>query len=128
MTDNANRQFSLIWGAVAVVLLALLPAARFFARFSPGCWFKSLSGIPCPTCGMTRAVVALSHLNIAGALVLNPLGTLTVAAFVAGGFIFGIRALTGRPWQVPEPRGAAIRPVAVLLIAANWIYLIHAGR
>src|SRR5574344_1220535 len=56
--------------------------AAFFAAFaltvaamqllSLPCPFISLFGIPCPGCGMTRAFIALSRLDIPGAFSANP--------------------------------------------------------
>jgi hypothetical protein len=38
------------------------------------CPLRSLTGVPCPFCGMTRAVVAAVHGNILGSLAFNPGG------------------------------------------------------
>ncbi|RZJ68509.1 MAG: DUF2752 domain-containing protein [Flavobacterium sp.] len=40
------------------------------------CIFKHITGIPCPSCGSTRAVKALLHGDIIGSLGLNPIGLL----------------------------------------------------
>lgn len=41
----------------------------------PSCLFRALTGLSCPTCGMTRAFQAAAHGDISGALGLNPAGT-----------------------------------------------------
>ncbi len=38
-----------------------------------GCPIKFLTGIPCPGCGMTRAIVSALRLDFAGAFSLHPL-------------------------------------------------------
>ena len=38
------------------------------------CPLRTATGIPCPFCGMTRAVVAAVHGDILGSLQYNPLG------------------------------------------------------
>ncbi len=48
-----------------------------------GCLFKTLLHVPCPSCGATRAVVAVFRGDVAGALCLNPLGLLLAAGLVA---------------------------------------------
>ena len=48
-----------------------------------GCLFKMLLHVPCPSCGSTRAVMAVFRGDVAGALCLNPLGLLLAAGLVA---------------------------------------------
>ncbi|MDD2955721.1 MAG: DUF2752 domain-containing protein [Oscillospiraceae bacterium] len=45
----------------------------FFSVFPTGCLFKRLTGVPCPSCGMTRAWFAVLRLDLAGAFALHPL-------------------------------------------------------
>jgi hypothetical protein len=48
------------------------------------CPLRSLTGIPCPFCGLTRACVAAVHGHLATSLAFNPAGVLMiVAALVA---------------------------------------------
>ncbi len=53
-----------------VIILAAFAAAGLLIGFiaepgnTPGfmvCYFKLITGLPCPGCGMTRAVIALAH-------------------------------------------------------------------
>jgi hypothetical protein len=46
------------------------------------CLFKDLTGIPCPSCGTTRSLVALIHGNLKEALEINPLGLIIAIALV----------------------------------------------
>ena len=51
------------------------------------CPFRRVTGLPCPTCGLTRSWNAALHGRLRESLVLHPLGPLTVvgaAAFAAG--------------------------------------------
>jgi hypothetical protein len=60
-------------GAIGMVWLALqLPV--------PQCTFRTLTGVPCVTCGATRAAMALMEGNIVGAFWLNPLVFVGMAA------------------------------------------------
>ena len=52
----------------------LLPAHPPFA-----CPLLTATGIPCPFCGMTRAVVAAMHGDVLGSLAFNPAGLLVIA-------------------------------------------------
>ena len=38
------------------------------------CFFKNITGYPCPSCGITRSVSELFHGNIFEAIYMNPLG------------------------------------------------------
>ena len=43
------------------------------------CPLRTLTGIPCPFCGMTRAVVAGMHGDLVASLRFNPAGVLVIA-------------------------------------------------
>jgi Protein of unknown function (DUF2752) len=52
----------------------------------PPCPLRTLTGVPCPFCGMTRGALALVHGNVFGSLALNPgivvLALVAIAALV----------------------------------------------
>jgi hypothetical protein len=54
------------------------------------CPLRSTTGIPCPFCGMTRAVVAAVHGHLGASLRFNPAGILLIA--IAVGLLLGWRA------------------------------------
>jgi Protein of unknown function (DUF2752) len=112
---------------VAVCLVA--PLAPQIAAALPECLFHAVTGLPCPTCGATRAVLALSHLDLAGAAAMNPLAALGAAGFVLGGLAAGIAALTGRSLKPPDLPAWALRAAALFAVAANWVWLlVHPAR
>ena len=43
------------------------------------CPFRAVTGVPCPLCGMTRAVVSAMHGHLLESLRFNPAGLLLVA-------------------------------------------------
>lgn len=43
------------------------------------CWFRRLSGLPCPGCGLTRSVVALAQGELRASLAFHPFGPLVLA-------------------------------------------------
>lgn len=89
------------------------------------CPLLEISGIPCPTCGATRAVTALAAGRVFEALSWNPLAALgaatllvwiPAAALMLCGAVASPRIPTSlRPW---------VRWAFPLLIGANWVYLL----
>ena len=122
-----GRQLAFLWGGTALAGAAAAPFARTLAAGAPACLFHTLTGVPCPTCGATRAVLALGRLDVGAAFLWNPLVTLVVVAFLAGGLAALLAALAGKgvPDSAP-PRWAG--GVAALAFAANWVFVIAAGR
>ena len=119
-------EFGIIYGGI--VLLALL-AGRFLPvlALAPSCAFKTLTGVPCPTCASTRTIVYLSHGDVASAFFMNPL----VLAGVLAALVYLFYSLFTLFFAVPRLVVAfsgkekdRIRALAVLLILANWLYLV----
>jgi ascorbate-specific PTS system EIIC-type component UlaA len=125
---SARRQTGLLWAAAALALVLAAPLAAAFAPGLPECFFKSTFGVPCPTCGGTRAVVALARLHGALAFRSNPLVTLGLISFVLGGLVAGSLAVLGRGLREPARYPVWLRVSLVCLIAANWAWLVADGR
>lgn len=122
----------LLWGSLILLAASLGAAWLAFGLPTPLCPLHAWSGIPCPTCGSTRAAGSLLHGEIKAAFVWNPL--MTVGFFGAAIYLcYAAVALTGR---LPRLRIESLAPheahiirvLAILLIAANWLYLLLAGR
>ena len=101
------------------------------ARFLPvlavpwTCPLKAVAGLPCATCGMTHAFVALAHGQVAAAFAASPLG----AVLAGGAWLYAaldlVRAALGAPW--PDPGERAWRWMAGAAVASavlNWAWLI----
>ena len=67
-------------GAAMLGVAALRPLIPF--EFVPPCPLRTLTGIPCPLCGMTRGVTSLVSGDFAHALLMNPASYLAVALAV----------------------------------------------
>lgn len=125
---TSQRQLGVIWGTVVLVLLAMATRAEQLAQALPVCAFKTLVGFPCPTCGVTRATLALAKLDFWDALRINPLASALLMAFVAGGLVAGLSALGGRPLREPRWNLRPLERVGlVAVIVANWAYLVAFG-
>ncbi len=130
-TEPGPVDHELIWGAVALVVLvgaALAPPDLILTRAGYRCPFRALTGLPCPSCGATRALAAATRLRLGGAFALNPLaaaGCVAAALFVPYAAVaVGLRRKRLRPVEVGPRAAPLLRLGAVLLIAANWAYLL----
>lgn len=117
----------------ALAVAGLLGVARIYDSLPfqpPPCGLRTLTGIPCLGCGGTRCMKALSHGDFASAFFFNPL----VASAVIGVFVWLFAALIRHrrrhvppghpsPEKRPIPLPWIITGV-VLIVAANWTYLI----
>lgn len=83
MSVKVNRLWVRV-SAVAVVwaTMAFLWNSGLIKDGPVLCWFRLLTGHPCPFCGSTRAIGALCSGDISSAWSLNPLGTLTFIGVV----------------------------------------------
>ncbi len=64
----------------------------------PGCGLRTLTGIPCPFCGMTRAFCEVSNSHIKEAIAIQPGGVLIYFLCVISGLFFFSRGLLGKPF------------------------------
>jgi hypothetical protein len=114
-------------GVVAGLAVSLLHLDRLPMVF---CVFKSLTGLPCPTCGSTRAFGRLFVGDLAGALSMNPLTTLAAASVLAWALADLVLLPRRRALAVElHPRvGQALRVAAVLALLLNWVFLLAARR
>lgn len=138
MAPSAGGGIRGIDGLAAVGLCALAAALAFphvaplRDLFAP-CVFLKLSGIPCGSCGFTRAFVRSAALDLGGALRVSPFGALlfwgwTLASLrIASGWVVpGWRPPLPRPrwWRASRLVHLSWRfgiPIAFLL---SWGYLI----
>jgi len=119
-----------IFGGIGLLAAAAVSRLRLDRIPLTLCVFKGLTGLPCPTCGSTRAMGRLFALDFAGALAMNPFTTL-VAVLVAGWAVTDLVLLPRRralDIVVPKRLGFALRVGTLVLFLANWVYLIAAGR
>lgn len=122
----------LLWLCVSVG--ALGAAAAWFALGLPWprCLFHDLTGLPCVTCGMTRAAIQFFHGHFLAALRWNPLvffALCTLSIFNAySGFVLIARAPRVRfgPFHFSEKMFARI--IIMIGLGLNWIYLLSHWR
>ena len=125
---RSDRQIAWLWASCVVIAAALGPAALPLSHLLPPCAWHAWTGLPCPGCGTTRAVVRLAAGDLRGALAMNPLATAGVVAFGAGGLGAPLWLSLGGAVPVPSPGpkpGWMIS--AALLVLSNWGWLVATG-
>lgn len=119
----------LAFGGIAAVVLLIARILPVLPLPSV-CGLRNATGLPCPTCGMTRAFVRVTHGELAAAFQVSPLGTalcfgaiglvawtvlrLTV---VKRGFVLTLSRREKRGWAI----------AAGVVLATNWVYLLVTG-
>jgi hypothetical protein len=58
--------------ALVVLLAALLPPGKGLGI--PLCHFRTVTGLPCLACGLTRSFIGMGHLDVAQAAFFHPVG------------------------------------------------------
>lgn len=133
---------------VAMLMLAQIAAAGILLRASTDrvwflghpvggvCLFRSLTGLPCPTCGMTRSIVLALNGQLGAALRLNlagPVWVLALATLAAALLWLAWRERGSGSEQTAVAR-RRVRLLAIaqgavfgLALATNWIWAL-AGR
>lgn len=98
------------------------------------CLIKNVTGLPCPSCGSTRAVVSLAQGDLVGALQWNPLGLIIAAVLLVAPWWMGYDFLTNQktlPAFVAKAEHLVqkkwVAAPAIILVLANWIWNFSKG-
>ncbi len=92
------------------------------------CWFKAITGFPCPGCGLTRSFVAMGHMNPVDSFCYNPAGPVLFLLFMAQAPYRTVRMIFSRrhplAFSTIDKIGNRGLVVAVVLMAVFWLYKI----
>ena len=103
--------------AAGAVALPALPSV------GPLCGLRRFTGVPCPFCGMTTGVIAMSRGDVVAAAAANPAAPLLVAAVVLAFLPFVYRS---RPFREVASRVRPSGPkLLLLLLPVLWIWELH---
>lgn len=101
------------------------------ARFLPvlavpwTCPLKAWTGLPCASCGMTHAFVALARGEVSAAFAASPLGALLAAGAWLYAALDLARAAAGAPWpDLGERAWRWMAAAGVAAVVANWAWLV----
>ena len=93
--DRARRW--LIAAHLAVVAIAFV-YEPFATRGPVVCTFRRLTGVECPSCGLTRSFCAMAHGDLARATHFNPLGPVLFAILCVSLVLLIVAPATWRRW------------------------------
>ena len=65
-------RFTRVFAAVVVAAAFVLPGDG--TGFFQVCWFKAISHLPCPGCGLSRSLASITHLQFGNSLAYHPFG------------------------------------------------------
>ena len=121
----------LLWGVLGALALAAIHFGPSPEGLGLPCPFKLLSGIPCPSCGMTRCWCALGRREWALAFRMHP--ALAVGYFLLWGYVpYALGSVAGL-WprlgiRVSPGEARGIRLLALAAFGVLWGFLIRDGR
>ncbi|MBI3099026.1 MAG: DUF2752 domain-containing protein [Planctomycetes bacterium] len=99
-----------------------------FPVTSGGCFSRTVFGVNCPGCGLTRSFVSLAHGRWREAWRYNRAGGLLFAALVLQFPWRAWRLLRGRPHPRPAERAAEAGGWLLLVaLVANWLWNLVSG-
>ncbi len=118
----------LLCSAAAVVVGALVLALAAHGALPLRCTWHAATGLPCPGCGTTRSLLCIARGEWLEAFAMNPGAVVGICALIAlNVYAAAVVFLRFEPWRPASARNGW-RWMFAAALAANWVYLLAAGR
>jgi Protein of unknown function (DUF2752) len=124
--DSVPERLGLVGLGAAAASFAYPAVSRGTGLALP-CPLRTLTGIPCPLCGMTTAATGLAAGDLGGVLAANPFVLVLAGLTLLMAMLMVARALgwARPPAQWPPARRRQAYWAAALLAAASWAFQLH---
>jgi len=126
----AALAWTLVLGSVLLVSRLLTPDPRGYGTHEhlllPPCFFRLITHVPCPFCGMTTGFAWMARGNAAASLRANP-GAPLLFAVTCIGFVLSLNALVRATAVLPRWANsrAASRAAAAALIGSWVVHIVR---
>jgi hypothetical protein len=124
--NRTHRQVGLIYAILGLTLILIARYAVNLLSWMPPCPFRTLTGIPCPICGATRAGICLAQFQWSRAFFENPLFFLLYMTLI----VWGLFSLTCLPahktlsMTLNKREKKLAYKLLISMLLLNWAYLI----
>jgi len=93
----------------------------------PPCLVKAVTGLPCPSCGLTRSGLALGHGDWPAAIHFHPLGPLFLVETLLVGVVLALRGWRGMPIKPAQPVVDRWLIANVTVLLGVWVARLATG-
>ncbi|MCK5743063.1 MAG: DUF2752 domain-containing protein [Chlorobi bacterium] len=128
-----NNSFKLKYLGIIIFFIS----GYFFLFYTPStidnhtiCIFKSVTAVPCPSCGSTRSVIELLQGNIQTSLLINPLGIITTILIFLSILWMAADIIRSKDTFLPSLKkniSNKYKIMLLIIILANWAWNIQKG-
>ncbi len=117
---NSGAAILALLGAIILVSIYFDCAAQKLSF----CLFHFITGLPCPSCGMTRGFIAIGNGHFISAILFNPASILVYITTCVGFVLALLQVATGKKYI--ETLWAKVKrkvfPIALAVMAIAWSY------
>lgn len=134
MQLNRNRLYTLLFILCLAGYIWLYVSYTTPEKDIGVCFIKNVTGIPCPSCGSTRAVTSLLHGHFLTSIYWNPFGLIIVLIMIFAPIWILYDIVLKKEtlyliYQGTESffKRKTVAGIAISLVVLNWVWNIYKG-